>query len=132
DIYSLGCVLFSLVTGRTPFEGAESGAVMAMHLREPIPVPSRCAAGVPAAVDHLVRRCMAKDPALRYTASALASAIDAVLQMPAVVETSGQASAPFGGEPCTDTMPTLPGVSGDAVTGNSPRRPAVIRLAALA
>src|SRR5690349_9246805 len=40
DIYSLGCLLFHLVAGTPPFEGEGGGDVIAMHLREPAPVPS--------------------------------------------------------------------------------------------
>jgi serine/threonine-protein kinase len=124
DIYSLGCMLFALVTGRPPFDAAETGAVMAMHLREPVPVPSRHATGLPSAVDHLVRRCMAKDPEQRFTAGALASAIDALFQAPEVAGAFGRASASPSEERCMDMMETLPGVSESAATLRS-RRPAV-------
>jgi hypothetical protein len=106
---------------------------MAMHLRAPTPVPSRYALGIPSAVDHLVLRCMAKDPARRFTAPALADAIDALLQAPGVAGTFGRAGAPLSREPCTDTMPTLRGVTEDAVTEVPLRRPAtILGLAALA
>jgi serine/threonine-protein kinase len=78
DIYSLGCVLFTLVTGRPPFDGAGGDDVMAMHLRQPTPVPSQSAKGISSAIDPLVMRCMEKEPEMRFTASALASAIDAL------------------------------------------------------
>jgi eukaryotic-like serine/threonine-protein kinase len=133
DIYALGCVLFSLVTGRAPFEAATPDVVMAMHVREPTPVPSRHAMGIPAAIDQLVLRCMAKAPEQRFTAAELAGAIDALFQAPQIAEAIGRASALFPGEPYSDTMPTLPGVSEDLVTAESSRRPAApMRLAALA
>ena len=126
DIYSLGCVLFHLVTGRPPFASPESAAMMAMHLRVPTPMPSRYALGIPSAVDQLVLRCMAKDPARRFTAPALAAAIDALLQAPAAAGLFGRPTAPWSCEPCTDTLPTLPGVPDDAVTCVPPRRPGTI------
>jgi serine/threonine protein kinase len=67
DVYSLGCVLFTLLTGRTPFVGEGPGDVIAMHLRESPPAPSMISRGIPASIDALVLRCLAKDPAHRYS-----------------------------------------------------------------
>ena len=76
DIYSLGCVLFQLVTGRPPFDAEGVGEIIAMHLREPAPLASSVAAGIPSAVDELIARCLAKDPAARFSSGAeLATAI---------------------------------------------------------
>jgi serine/threonine-protein kinase len=83
DVYSLGCVLFMLITGRTPFVAEGTGEIIAMHLREPAPAPSSLVLGVPHAVDALVLRCMEKDPARRFASAAdLSDALAA--QLPAV------------------------------------------------
>ena len=80
DIYSLGCVLFHLVVGSPPFEGEGGGDVIAMHLREPPPVPSARAPHLPASIDALLLRCLAKPPAERFASmSEVASAISIVL-----------------------------------------------------
>jgi Protein kinase domain len=75
DVYSLGCVLFTLLTGRAPFRGDGVGDIIAMHLREPAPAPSSQIAGIAPEVDQLVLRCMAKDSAQRPSATELATAI---------------------------------------------------------
>jgi serine/threonine protein kinase len=81
DVYSLGCVLFTLITGTTPFDAEGFGDVIAMQLHEPPPPPSTRADGIPPEVDHIVLTCLAKDPDQRYpTASALAGAIDSLLE----------------------------------------------------
>jgi eukaryotic-like serine/threonine-protein kinase len=80
DIYSLGCVLFALVVGRPPFDAEGAGEIIAMHLREPAPAPSQLRPTLPFALDALVLRCLAKDPAARFTnARELVMALDAIL-----------------------------------------------------
>jgi serine/threonine-protein kinase len=66
DIYSLGCLLFVLLTGRPPFLAEGSGELIAMHLREAPPHASQFNVRVPPSVDALIARCLAKDPAARY------------------------------------------------------------------
>jgi hypothetical protein len=80
DVYALGCVLFALVVGRPPFQAEGIGDIIAMHLREPAPVPSMVAPGIPPEVDAIVARCLAKDPAMRFgSATELAHAIGGLL-----------------------------------------------------
>ncbi|VBA40281.1 Serine/threonine-protein kinase PknH [Mycobacterium attenuatum] len=65
DIYSLTCVLYEALTGRTPFPG-NTEQVIAGHLSLPPPRPSALNACVPAGFDDVIARGMAKDPDDRY------------------------------------------------------------------
>jgi serine/threonine protein kinase len=61
DVYSLGCVLFELLTGVTPFAGTAEQAVHARRSLEP-PPPRALRPDVPPALDHLVHRMIAPRP----------------------------------------------------------------------
>jgi eukaryotic-like serine/threonine-protein kinase len=90
DIYSLGCVLYLLVTGRFVFEAEGSGDLIAMHLRESPQPPSTKANWIPAALDRLILRCLAKNPAERFqTGTELASAISTLLETGTLPQASG-------------------------------------------
>jgi len=66
DIYSLGAVVFEMVTGRPPFPDADPMSVLNAHLNVPVPVPSSIASDVPAWIDLAVCRAMAKHPDDRW------------------------------------------------------------------
>src|SRR4051794_13761549 len=65
DIYALGCVLMTLLTGSPPFTAEQPIAVLGQHLREPAPLASSRRPDVPPALDDLVASMLAKDPAAR-------------------------------------------------------------------
>lgn len=66
DIYALGCVLYYALTGEVPFPKPDPPAKMHDHLHAPPPAPSRLRASVPTALDAVVARAMAKEPANRF------------------------------------------------------------------
>ncbi len=66
DIYSLGAVGYTLLCGRTPFEGASPLDVLIAHARDEVVPPSRFQADVPADLEKVILRCLAKNPADRF------------------------------------------------------------------
>jgi beta-lactam-binding protein with PASTA domain len=79
DVYSVGIVLFEMLTGRVPFDGARPAAVARQHVEQDVPPPSTFASAVPPALDHLVGRATRRDPAERPTdAGALLAEVQAV------------------------------------------------------
>ena len=76
DQYSLGCVLFEAVTGRTPYAGANPVAIATQHVSSPVPDPRSDLPDLPAPAAALIRRALAKHPADRFpSATALADAL---------------------------------------------------------
>ncbi|WP_315093098.1 Stk1 family PASTA domain-containing Ser/Thr kinase [uncultured Cellulomonas sp.] len=70
DLYSTGCLLFELLTGRPPFVGDSPVAVAYQHVREAAPVPSTFASDVPDTLDRITLKALAKERDARYSSAA--------------------------------------------------------------
>jgi serine/threonine protein kinase len=75
DVYALGCVLYTCLTGERPYPGRSLPERMRGHLESPVPKPSEHRPGVPAAFDAVIAGALAKTPAERTaTVGTLAAA----------------------------------------------------------
>jgi YVTN family beta-propeller protein len=80
DQYALGCLLFECLTGTLPFPRGSDVAAIYAHLEEPPPRAGERREGLPAALDGVLERAMAKEPAERYgTCAELVEAARAAL-----------------------------------------------------
>ena len=66
DLYSLGVVLFEMVTGRTPFTGETPLAIAYKHVQDQPPAPSTLVSGLPAGLEAVIMKLLRKRPEDRY------------------------------------------------------------------
>jgi hypothetical protein len=119
DIYALGGVLFECFTGRIPYERDADLAVLYAHLNEPPPSVTQLVPDLPAVLDHVIGKAMAKRPEERYaTAGELLSDVERALGRDRLVTTVNG--------PATVAATTLPAVTPDeeTVRAEAPARPA--------
>lgn len=104
DLYSTGCLLYELLTGRPPFQGDSAVAVAYQHVGEQAPVPSSIAPDVPDALDRITMKALMKDREQRYSSAAEfrsdleAAARSGIVAAPAVAAPVA-ATQVMGGQP---------------------------------
>ena len=108
DVYSLGCVAFQALTGAPPFTRATEAAVLWAHMQDPPPRVSDQRPGLPAAVDSVISRALAKAPSDRFQSCGdLAAALAASLEGRRTLERTRDV-APSQDAPTATAPPAAP------------------------
>ncbi|WP_082812652.1 Stk1 family PASTA domain-containing Ser/Thr kinase [Cellulomonas timonensis] len=110
DLYSTGCLLFELLTGRPPFIGDSPVAVAYQHVREAAPTPSSIASDIPETFDRITLKALAKERDSRYsTAAEFRSDLEAAVRGGHVSAPSVGALMAAGSGDATQVMGATPG-----------------------
>lgn len=135
DVYSLGIVLYEMLTGAVPFTGDSAISVAMRHINEDVPAPSALHPGVPVHLDEVVARATRKEPEERFGGAA--EMATALLGGDAALETS-PLDVPAGGAiSAAETLRAAPGTevlqapTGEGIS-SAARRKVLLALGSLA
>ncbi len=125
DLYSVGVVLYEMLTGRVPFTGDSAVAIAMKHVQEtPVP-PRQIVPSIPAELEAVVQRAMAKDPARRYhSADEMGMDLDRVRKGLGVMgATASMAAGEYAAAGRTMVAPPPPPTSGSYPVAQAPTPP---------
>ncbi len=120
DVYSIGIVLFEMLTGRLPFTGNNQQELALAHIREPAPLISDFNPSVPENVVQIVHKVMSKEPAMRYRMADQLGRILESYRDRGRQYTMPNMAVPSSPRPAAPTVPNLPPVGGSPATNTPP------------
>lgn len=134
DVYAIGIILFELLTGQLPFQAESHTALALKHIDTPAPLVSELNPAVPAQLEQIVVKVLAKEPSSRYRAAGQLGRILSTFQQSSVAETGPI----FPLAPAVETavpvaeqktqlhyyVPPRPGEADEPETAVTPPRPA--------
>ena len=94
DLYSLGVVMYEMMTGRAPYDGDSPVAVAIQHINGGATMPSVLNPNIPGGLEQIIMKCMATDPSQRYnSATALLYDLEELRKNPDILFTFGSDAA---------------------------------------
>ena len=131
DLYSLGVVMYEMMTGRAPYDGDTPVAVAIQHINGGAVMPSVLNPNIPGGLEQIIMKCMATDPGQRYSsATALLYDLEELRKNPEILFAFGAADAldevlkVYPGKKTQQTRQPQPRTTAERVAGVRTDRPA--------
>ncbi|MBP3659865.1 MAG: Stk1 family PASTA domain-containing Ser/Thr kinase [Oscillospiraceae bacterium] len=131
DLYSLGVVMYEMMTGRAPYDGDTPVAVAIQHINGGAVMPSVLNPNIPGGLEQIIMKCMATDPGQRYSsATALLYDLEELRKNPEILFGFGAADAldevlkVYPGKKAQQTRQPQPRTTAERVAGVRTDRPA--------
>jgi serine/threonine protein kinase len=113
DLYSLGVILYEMLTQRVPFEADTPLAILMKHVNDPLPLPRKINPAIPKSIERIVLKTMAKDPDDRYaSANDMAEALNAACKK-AGIDLPARIGPPLSFTTTDDPSSSVAVISGD-------------------
>ena len=127
DVYSLGALLFQMLTGHHPYEGETPAQVLMQHLNSPTPQLADYRADLPEAFQKIVSRAMAKEPAERYpTAGALVQDLQNAIEGKPIANPTGETLVANIPTSATEVMQEETADKAKTAVASPPRKPSAV------
>ncbi|MFV2072205.1 MAG: protein kinase [Thermoanaerobaculales bacterium] len=127
DLFSLGVLLFNLLTGKRPFTGETMHEVTLRIVQEPCPIPSTLGDGIPPALNPIVLKCLEKNPDRRFQTGGELARVLAALARSLVQREPGDAGSTGVVQPDLETRIHAQTTAPQSATRRTPRTAAISR-----